>query len=93
MAIQRSVDWLLGREQPDDIPHCPDHDEPMELFKKVGKPARYNDQETETYSLLFRCPVPGCNQTAVREWRRTQIPVPGAAPPRPRWALRRNKSI
>lgn len=94
MVVQRSIDWLLGKEPSQDgTPYCPDHDEPMMLYKKLGKPARYSDQEAETYDLLYRCPVPGCDNTASRSRVRNQIPVPGESTPRPRWAVRRNKSV
>jgi hypothetical protein len=94
MVVQRSVDWVLGREpSQDDVPICPDHDELMQLYKKVGKPARFSDQGSASYELLYRCPVPGCDNTATRRRVRNQIPVPGEVTPRPRWALRRNKSV
>jgi hypothetical protein len=86
-VLERFAAWLRGAELPqDDIPVCPLHDEPMQLFKKVGNPARFSDQETETYTLIFRCPVPGCDESATRRRVRTQIPAPGETTERPDWA-------
>lgn len=94
MVVQNAVNWLLGRErEQDDIPLCPDHHEPMTLYKKVGKPARFSDQDSASYDVLFRCPIPGCDITASRQRVRSQIPVPGENTARPRWALRRHKSV
>lgn len=67
---------------------CPNHDTPMELFKTVGRPARFTDQETGSYTLIYRCPIEGCDEQATRERLRTQIPVPGEGTPRPSWAKR-----
>jgi hypothetical protein len=77
----------------DDIPRCPTHGAQMLLHKKVGKPTRFTDQETSTYTLLFVCPVPGCGETAERRRIRTQIPVPGERTERPAWASRSRKSL
>jgi hypothetical protein len=92
--VARMMQWLRG-EQPaqDDVPVCRIHGEPMELFKKVGNPARFTDQETATYTLLFRCVVPDCNETDTRRRIRTQIPVPGEITARPEWASRDRKGI
>ena len=92
--VQRMINWIKGvRPAQDDIPRCGTHGEPMVLFKKVGKPARFTDQETETYTLLFRCPVPGCGVTAERQRIRNQIPVPGERTERPGWASNVKKSL
>lgn len=94
MVVQRTIAWLLGQEpEHDDVPVCPDHGEPMVLYKKLGKPARFSEQEAASYEILYRCPLPGCDQTAVRNRVRTQVPVPGESTERPRWAVRRHKSI
>ena len=92
-VLDKLIAWVRG-DAPiqDDIPECPAHHVPMELFKKVGKPARFTDQETESYDLLFRCPVPGCDETASRRRVRNQIPVPGETTDRPDWA-RSQKSL
>lgn len=90
--IAKMTQWIRGDEpRQDDIPECRMHHVPMELFKKVGKPARYADQETETYYLLFRCTVQGCDESAERRRLRTQIPVPGERTDRPAWASRDRK--
>jgi hypothetical protein len=89
-VIAKILAWVRGEEPPqDDVPVCPEHGEPMALFKKVGKPARYTDQETETYQFLYRCVVPGCDESATRRRIRTQIPVPGETTERPAWTQRR----
>jgi hypothetical protein len=85
------IAWVRGDKRDDDEwPMCPDHNIAMVLYKKVGKPARYEDQENETYTLIFRCPAPGCDNVANRTRLRTQIPVPGEDTGRPSWAQRRN---
>ena len=92
--LAKMIQWMRGDEPvQDDIPECRMHNVQMELFKKVGKPARFQDQETETYSLLFRCPVPGCDETADRRRIRTQIPVPGERTDRPAFAIRDRKGL
>jgi hypothetical protein len=92
--VARLVQWIKGVEpEQDDIPRCRAHGEQMELFKKVGKPARFTDQPTESYTLLFRCPVPGCGEHAERTRIRNQIPVPGERTERPVWATRDRKGL
>lgn len=94
MVIGRMMRWVRGDEtEQDEIPECADHHVPMVLFKKAGKPARFTDQETETYYLLFVCPVEGCGNSAERRRIRTQIPVPGERTERPDWATHDRKSI
>jgi hypothetical protein len=78
------LDTILGRKSNEPaIPDCPDHHVDMHLRGKLGRPSRFADQTEQEYSLIYFCPVEACNQTATRELRRTQIPVPGAAPSRP----------
>lgn len=92
--VQRLIRWVKGVEpEQDDIPRCHTHGELMVLFKKVGKPARFADQENETYYLLFQCPVAGCGESAERRRVRTQIPVPGERTERPGWASHVKKSL
>jgi hypothetical protein len=92
--IAKLMQWMRGDEaDQDEIPVCRMHNVPMELFKKVGKPVRFSDQETETYYLLFRCPVQGCDESAERRRIRTQIPVPGERTERPAWAVRDRKGL
>lgn len=78
------LDNLLGRNQNEpEIPDCPDHHVDMRLRGKQARPTRFYDQTEGEYTLIYFCPVDGCMQTATRVQRRTQIPVPGAAPKRP----------
>lgn len=85
--MDKLMRWLRGATiQDEDTPVCPDHGVTMDLFKNVGKPARFSDQATQTYTLLYRCPVPGCDNTAERERVRNQIPVSGEQTPRPAWS-------
>lgn len=85
------LDTLLGRNQNlPEIPDCPDHHVDMRLRGKLGRPSRFSDQTEEEYTLIYFCPVDGCNQTAAREDRRTQIPVPDASPERPIFARRKD---
>lgn len=78
------IDTILGRKVDNPaIPECPDHEVEMHLRGKLGRPSRFSFQTEEEYTLIYFCPVEGCNQTATREHRRTQIPVPGATPGRP----------
>jgi hypothetical protein len=78
------LDTLLGRNQNEpEIPDCPDHHVDMRLRGKLGRPTRFHDQTEGEYTLIYFCPEDGCNQTSMRVHRRTQIPVPGAAPKRP----------
>lgn len=67
-------------------PTCPDHGVEMRLRGKLGRPARFADQREAEYTLIFYCPVDGCNQTAMRERTRAQIPVAGESPSRPSYA-------
>jgi hypothetical protein len=78
------LDTLLGRDKNvPEIPDCPDHHVDMRLRGKLGRPSRFQDQTESEYTFIYFCPVPGCNQTEARTHRRTQIPVPDAAPKRP----------
>jgi hypothetical protein len=60
----------------------------MQVRGYLGQPARFSYQTQETYTVIYYCPVPGCNNTAEDEIAMTQIPVPGAAPKRPVYARR-----
>lgn len=78
------LDRILGREiNVPAIPDCPVHHTDMRLRGKLGRPSRFSDQTEQEYTLIYFCPVEGCNETDTRVDRRTQIPVPGASPERP----------
>lgn len=65
----------------DDVPMCPDHKVEMRLRGKMGRPARFSDTIEQQYTLIFFCPVAGCNNTATSQQVRAQ--VPGEGTPRP----------
>ena len=86
------LDTLLRRERVEpEVPSCPLHDVEMHLRGKLGRPSRFANMTEESYTLIFYCPVTGCNHSAERHRVRTQVPVPGAVPPRPTYS-RRNES-
>jgi hypothetical protein len=60
----------------------------MQMRGVIGAPTRFSYQTEETYTVIYYCPVPGCNETAEAVIAMTQIPVPGAAPRRPGYARR-----
>ena len=62
----------------------------MRLRGKLGRPSRFTDQTEEEYTLIYFCPVPGCNHTATRKRVATEIPAPGESPARPIFARRGN---
>jgi hypothetical protein len=87
--VQRALDMILRRDRPQpEIPLCPDHKVEMRLRGKQGRPARFSAQTEEEYTLIYFCPVEGCNYTDTRKRVKTQIPVPGEPPPRPIFARR-----
>lgn len=87
--MQRILDVILRRERPEPaIPVCSSHGVEMHLRGKQGRPTRFSSQTEEEYTLIYFCPVPGCNETAQVRRVKTQIPVPGEAPPRPDFARR-----
>lgn len=85
------LDTILRRNAVErEIPECPDHHTDMRLRGKLGRPTNFQVQTEGEYTLIYFCPIDGCNQTAYRTHRRTQIPVPGAAPKRPHFSRRRD---
>jgi hypothetical protein len=63
-AERLTGDRDLGNKPPvEEEPVCPVHNMPMVIRAKVGKPARFTNQQTQTYTLIFRCPVPQCDET------------------------------
>ena len=82
--MQRILDVILRRGRLDPpIPVCSDHGVEMHLRGKQGRPTRFSSQSEEEYTLIYFCPVPGCNHTAETKRVATQIPVPGESPVRP----------
>lgn len=78
------LDMILGRRADENkAPVCPNHDLEMDLRGKIGRPSRFAAMSEEDYTLIYFCPVEDCNETAERNVRRTQIPVPGRSPKRP----------
>lgn len=71
-----------------DVPVCPDHDRPMLMRGKVGRPTQYHDQTGSEYTVIYFCPVEDCANQESREVRRNQAAVPGAAPGRPSYSRR-----
>ncbi|MGH2533876.1 MAG: hypothetical protein ACRDJW_16420 [Thermomicrobiales bacterium] len=87
--VQRILDVILRRDRVvPDIPECVDHHVQMRLRGKLGRPARFSDQTEEEYTLIYFCPVEGCNHTAEVRRNASQIAVPGVPPERPSFARR-----
>jgi hypothetical protein len=88
-VVQRILDVVLRRDRVvPDIPECTDHHVQMRLRGKQGRPARFSDQTEEEYTLIYFCPVDGCNHTATVKRTASQIAVPGEPPERPSFARR-----
>jgi hypothetical protein len=88
-VVQRILDWVFQRQpEAPDVPLCPSHKVPMQMRGVIGWPARFDYQSEETYTVIYFCPVTGCDETAETGMAMTQIPVPGAAPRRPAYARR-----
>ncbi len=82
--MQRVMDVIFRRTRVEPaIPECPLHQTQMRLRGKQGRPSRFTGQTEELYTLIYFCPVEGCNETVERTQLRTQIPVPGETPQRP----------
>lgn len=87
--MQKVLDTILRRNTVlPEIPVCPDHDAEMRLRGKLGRPTRFTAQTEEEYTLIYFCPVDGCNHTETRVKVKTQIPVPGESPARPTFSRR-----
>lgn len=81
------IDMILGRTPVESrVPACPAHQLEMDLRGKIGRPSRFAATSEEDYTLIYYCPIEDCNETAERNVRRTQIPVPGRSPKRPDFA-------
>lgn len=87
--MQKVIDVILRKPRTHrEIPLCPDHHVDMRLRGKLGRPARFFAQTEEEYTLIYFCPIDGCNQTDTRRRAKTQIPVPGESPDRPAFSRR-----
>lgn len=88
--MQRVLDVILRRNVVEPtIPLCPDHRTEMQLRGKQGRPTRFTGQIEEEYTLIYFCPIEGCNHTATRKRAKSQIPVPGEPFDRPQFARRK----
>ena len=88
--VARVLDIVFRRQRDEPrVPLCSDHKVEMDLRGKMGRPSRYADMIQETYTLIYFCPVPGCDHSAEIDQTRSQIPVPGEPPERPSFARRR----
>ncbi|MCO5216269.1 MAG: hypothetical protein M9953_03875 [Thermomicrobiales bacterium] len=67
-------------------PVCPDHHVDLRLRGKVGRPARFHDQTSSEYTLIYVCPHDNCSYSESRSVQRIQAAIPGAAPARPSFA-------
>jgi hypothetical protein len=90
-TVARILDLVFRRpvvEPP--IPVCPQHKVEMTLRGKMGRPTRFSDMSQQTYTVIYVCPVIGCDHTKEVEQARSQIAVPGKAPRRPDFSRRGN---
>jgi hypothetical protein len=88
-VVQKILDVILRRDRLEpEIPLCPDHKTEMRLRGKQGRPTRFSSQTEEEYTLIYFCPVEGCNHSALVKRVKTQIPVPGEPPERPAFSRR-----
>lgn len=88
--MQKALDVIFRRNViAPEIPVCPDHHVEMRLRGKLGRPTRFSAQTEEEYTLIYFCPVEGCNCTDTRTRVKTQIPVPGESPERPAFSRRK----
>ncbi len=86
--MNRLLDIIFRREpapEPD-VPRCGDHGVEMRLRGKQGRPTRFEAQIEEEYTLIYFCPVEGCDVTASVKRVRSQIPFEGEAYERPAYA-------
>jgi hypothetical protein len=90
-TVARILDLVFRRPVVEpSIPVCPQHNVEMTLRGKMGRPARFSDTSQQTYTVIYVCPVVGCDHTEEREQARAQIAVPGIAPRRPDFSRRGN---
>jgi len=92
--VQKALDIILRRNVVvPEVPVCSEHKVEMRLRGKQGRPTRFSAQTEEEYTLIYYCPVQGCNQTDTRVRAKTQIPVPGESPERPIYARNRKTTL
>lgn len=83
------IERLTGkRSKTSEVPVCPDHNTQLLLRGKLGRPARFHDQTSSEYTLIYHCPERGCAYQEQRVVRRNQAAVPGAQPDRPSYSRR-----
>jgi hypothetical protein len=88
-VVARILDTVFRRQVDEpETPICPDHKVEMNLRGKMGRPTRFADTQSQTYTHIFFCPVPGCDHSKERQVSRKQIAVPGEPPRRPVFARR-----
>lgn len=88
------LDVILRRNLDESaLPICPNHHIEMMLRGKMGRPSRFTGMSEEDYTLIYYCPVEGCNETAERTVTRRQIPVDGVPPKRPNYSRKRDTSL
>jgi hypothetical protein len=84
--------FLMSHARDDSAtPRCPDHDVPMLLRGKMGRPARFDATLQSEYTLVYFCNVHGCGQSTMVNPKNAQIPAPGFAQPRPDYVRPREK--
>lgn len=85
--VMKYVNWALRRQaEESDIPRCPDHKVQMRLRGVMGRPTRFRWQTEEVYTYIYFCPVDECNETAMIERRKAQVPGGTDIPERPVYA-------
>ena len=88
-VVARILDTVFRRNvEVPAIPVCPDHHVEMQLRGKMGRPARFADTTSQSYTHIYFCPVPGCDQSSEKQVNRQQIAVPGVPPARPTFSRR-----
>jgi hypothetical protein len=87
--VQRLADIVLGRRRTEaEVPTCHEHNVAMRLRGKQGRPTRFTAQTEEEYTLIYFCPVEGCNATEEVKRVKTQIPYADEVPERPLFSRR-----
>jgi hypothetical protein len=74
---------MLRKKDETATPNCPEHNVPMLLRGKMGRPARFDSTLQAEYTLVYFCNVHGCGESTLIQRKNAQIPAPGFAQPRP----------